>query len=86
MGSFVLLSTGPLEVLSLWNFAKSVVKISELACGSDSRNFPHNAKSHRLSTSKGPAESSTNEPLPSRLPSLPGWVLAHIWNTVEGVR
>ena len=71
-GSFVLLSAGPLEVLSLWDFALwGKFLLSEPQASSEIFTTLL-AKFHRLSTSYGSEACSANESLPSRLPSLPG--------------
>ena len=72
MGSFALLSAGPLEVLSLWDFALWRKFLLSEPPASSEIFFTVLAKSHGLSTSYGSEACSTNEPLPSRLPSLPG--------------
>ena len=72
MGAFVLLSAGPLEVLSLWDFALwGKFLLSEPQASSEIF-FTVLAKSHGLSTSYGSEACSANDPLQSRLPSLPG--------------
>ena len=68
----MLLSAGPLEVLSLWDFELwGKFLLSEPQASSEIFSTLL-AKSHRLSTSYGSEACSANEPLHSRLPSLPG--------------
>ena len=68
----MLLSAGPLEVLSLWDFALwGKFLLSEPQASSEIFTTLL-AKSHRLSTSYGSEACSANEPLQARLPSLPG--------------